>query len=67
MKAILISFWRMFHALAFYPLLIGLFVWLYIKDAHWIFGAAVIAAILIFDPIWRLLFRRCVEIFKGRN
>lgn len=57
MKAALTAFWRLFHALAFYPLLIGVFIWLYIKDAHWIFGVAIIAIILIFDGMWRVLFQ----------
>lgn len=55
MKGVLIAFWNLFHALAFYPLMIGGFIWLYFKDAHWGYGAAIIAAILIFDPIWRVM------------
>lgn len=66
MKAVLISFWRLFHAVAFYPLLIGLFIWLYIKDAHWIFGVAVIAIILIFVPMWRLLLARLFELGRKK-
>lgn len=55
MKATLIAMWHLFHALAFYPLMIGAFIWLYLKDAHWIWGAAIIAGILIFDPMWRAI------------
>ncbi|WP_371398020.1 hypothetical protein [Fretibacter rubidus] len=55
MKAALTALWRMFHALAFYPLMLGLFIWLYIKDAHWGLGLAVVIMILVFDPIWRIL------------
>jgi len=55
MKATLTAMWRLFHALAFYPLMIGGFIWLYIKGAHWIWGAAIIAGILIFDPMWRAI------------
>lgn len=51
----LVAMWRLFHALFFYPILIGLFLWLYVKGAHWIWGLAVIAAILVFDPMWRIL------------
>lgn len=47
-------FIRMAQAFLFYPLMVGVFLWLYIKDAHWIFGLAVIAAILIIDPILRI-------------
>jgi len=49
---------RLFHGLAFYPVLIGIFIWLYIKQAHWIFGAVIIATILWFDPMWRLIAHR---------
>jgi len=63
MKATLISIWRLFHALAFYPILIGVFIWLYFKGAHWIYGVAIIAIILIFDPIWRILLKRIWAIF----
>jgi len=55
MKATFIAMWRLFHALAFYPIMIGAFIWLYIKGAHWVFGALIITAILIFDPIWRVM------------
>lgn len=55
MKAALMALWRLFHAIAFYPIMIGVFIWLYIKDAHWIYGLCVILIILIFDPIWRIL------------
>lgn len=55
MKNTLTAMWRLFHAIFFYPILIGLFIWLYIKGAHWIWGLAVIALILIFDPMWRIM------------
>jgi len=45
----------MARAVLFYPAMIGLFLWLYFTDAHWVFGAAVIIAILILDPIWRVM------------
>lgn len=66
MKATLIAIWRLFHALAFYPILIGVFIWLYFKGAHWIYGAAVIAIILIFDPIWRVMFRNVLRLFSKK-
>ena len=61
MKATFIAMWRLFHAIAFYPILIGLFILLYFKGAHWIFGVGIIAIILIFDPIWRVMAK---NIFK---
>jgi hypothetical protein len=54
MKAILQVYWNFL----FYPLLFGLFIWLWIKGVHWIWGAMVVAAMLIFDPLWRAIFRR---------
>jgi len=66
MKATLIAIWRLFHALAFYPILIGVFIWLYFKGAHWIYGLAIIAIILIFDPIWRLLLKRVLSIVRKK-
>ena len=48
-------FVRIAQAYLFYPVMVGLFLWLYIKGAHWIYGLVVIAAILSIDPIWRIL------------
>ena len=59
--------WRMFYGLAFYPLMIGLFIWLYVTDKHWIFGVLVIAAILILDPIWRIIGRRIKDVFSAKR
>ncbi|PHS36649.1 MAG: hypothetical protein COA91_12185 [Robiginitomaculum sp.] len=53
---------RMARAFLFYPVMIGVFLWLYIRDVHWIYGLAVIVAILIVDPIWRILLK---SIFKA--
>ncbi|NNC37830.1 MAG: hypothetical protein HKO02_10270 [Hyphomonadaceae bacterium] len=43
------------HALLFYPIMIGLFAWLYFTKANWIWGALVILVILILDPLWRTM------------
>ncbi len=67
MKNVGIAMWRLFHGLAFYPLMIGLFIWLYITDKHWVFGAIVIAAILLLDPIWRVVGRRLIDIFSEKR
>ncbi len=66
MKAVLISMWRLFHALAFYPIMFGAFIWLYIKGAHWIWGALILACILVFDPIWRIMARNLWRILTGK-
>lgn len=67
MTRALTAMWQLFKGLLFYPLMIGLFIWLYVTDKHWIFGIAVIAAILIIDPIWRVMGRRALEMFKARK
>ncbi|NNE59220.1 MAG: hypothetical protein HKN36_14025 [Hellea sp.] len=59
-------FWRMGIAYLFYPVMIGLFIWIEIKDFHWIFGAMVIAAILIIDPIWAAMGKNAVRMWKNR-
>lgn len=59
--------WRMFYGLAFYPLMIGVFIWLYVTDKHWIFGVLVIAAILILDPIWHIIGRRIKDVFSAKR
>jgi len=60
----LIVFFRMARAVLFYPVMIGLFLWLYFTNAHWIFGVAVIIAILVLDPIWRILASNIVKAVK---
>ncbi len=67
MKAALKAMWQLFTGLLFYPVMIGLFLWLYAADKHWIFGLFVIAAILILDPIWRIMGRRALEILTARK
>jgi len=65
-KATLIAMWRLFHALAFYPIMIGVFLWLYFKGAHWIWGALIIASMLIFDPIWRVMGRNVLRMIQKK-
>lgn len=57
----LTAMWQLFSGLLFYPLMIGLFIWLYLADKHWIFGLIVILVILWVDPIWRIMGRRALE------
>jgi len=66
MKPILIAMWRLFHALAFYPLMLGAFIWLWLKGAHWIWGVLIVAGILIFDPIWRIMGRNLLRMLTGK-
>ena len=55
--AILKVYWRMIRIFLFYPLMIGAFFYVYIKDYHWIWGLLIIIAIIIIDPTFRLLWR----------
>ncbi len=64
---VLYAFWRLFYGLIFYPLLVGLFLWLYFTDKHWIFGLAIIVAILVFDPTWRIIARRAVQMIRNSS
>ncbi len=57
---------RVGRAYLFYPLMIGIFLWLYINKAHWIFGVMVIAAILILDPIWGSMAKNVMRMWKRR-
>jgi len=59
-------FWRMGVAYLFYPIMIGIFIWIEIKDFHWIFGLLVILAILIIDPIWAAMAKNIVRMWKKK-
>lgn len=67
MKATLVAMWRLFQAFFFYPILLGLFIWIWITDKHWLWGLAIVIAILIFDPIWRILGENIWKMIKNRN
>ncbi|WP_233341575.1 hypothetical protein [Robiginitomaculum antarcticum] len=41
----------------FYPLSLGLFFYIWWKGYHWGWGALIVAAIIIFDPIWIIFVR----------
>jgi sterol desaturase/sphingolipid hydroxylase (fatty acid hydroxylase superfamily) len=55
------AIWRFARALLFYPAAFGVMIWLLIADQHWIWGLLVLAAVLIFDPIYRVIFRQIVS------
>ena len=67
MKPALRAIWQLFIGLLFYPVMIGIFLWLYFTDKHWIFGLLVIAVILALDPIWRVMGRRAIEMLTARK
>ena len=58
--------WRLFQAYFFYPIMIGLFLWLYFTDAHWIFGLAVILATLVLDRTWYHLARNAWRLMSKK-
>ncbi|MEE9347877.1 MAG: hypothetical protein V3U82_06755 [Robiginitomaculum sp.] len=57
-KAILKAYWRFFYLSLYYPVIIAALIWLTVKRAHWGWGLALIAVALLFDPLWRGLWRR---------
>jgi len=63
-KTFLTVMWRLFRAYFFYPIMIGIFLWLYFTDAHWIFGLAVILAILFLDRTWYHLARNAWQLMS---
>jgi len=67
MKPALRAIWQLFIGLLFYPVMIGVFLWLYFTDKHWIFGLLVIAVILALDPIWRVMGRRALDMLTARK
>jgi len=47
--------WRFARALLFYPAAIAIMLWLIFTGQHWLWGIAVLAGVLIFDPIYRII------------
>lgn len=47
--------WRYARAILFYPAAVAVMVWLILTGKHWIWGVLVLAAVLIFDPIYRIM------------
>ena len=59
--------WRLFQAIFFYPILFGLFIWVWITGKHWLWGLAIVIAILVFDPVWRMLGRNIIKMIRERK
>ncbi len=53
--------WRLGRALLFYPAAVGIMIWLILTQQHWIWGVAVLAAVLILDPIYRIMLRSILK------
>lgn len=49
---------KLAYALAFYPAVFAIMIWLLLTGRHWIWGVLVILAVLILDPIYRIIGRR---------
>ena len=47
--------WRFARAILFYPAAISIMIWLIFTGQHWIWGIAVLAAVLTLDPIYRII------------
>lgn len=62
-RSVFKGLWRFARALLFYPAAIAVMVLLIVTGQHWIWGIAVLAAVLILDPIYRIILR---SIFSWR-
>ena len=47
--------WRLARAFLFYPAAVAIMIWLILTQQHWIWGVVVLAAVLILDPIYRMI------------
>jgi len=54
-KAAIKGLWRFARAMLFYPAAIAIMVWLIFTGQHWGWGIAVLAGVLILDPIYRII------------
>lgn len=60
-------FWRMGRVYLFYPVMIGLMIWIDYNNYHWIFGALVIVAIFVLDPMWKRMARNAMRLWRNRK
>ncbi len=67
MRRLWLVFWRMGVAYLFYPVMIGLMVYITIHGYHWVFGVGIIAAILILDPMWGRIASNAIRMWRGRK
>ena len=63
-RAVLLVVLRMLRAYLYYPLLIGSAIWIYIKDAHFIWAIALLIGVWFFDPVVHLIRYRLRRIKK---
>ncbi len=49
--------WRLAYAFLFYPAVFALMIWLTVTKQHWMWGVCVITAVLVVDPIYRIILR----------
>lgn len=67
LSAVLRIYWQLLRVYLFYPLMIAAFIYVYIKDYHWIWGLLIIIAILLIDPTYRLLWRGLKRKLKAQK
>ncbi len=60
-KNVIKGLWRFARAMLFYPAAIAIMLWLILTGQHWIWGVAVLAAVLILDPIYRIILRHVLK------
>jgi len=49
------AIFRLFLSIFFYPAVFGLMIWPWMTGQHWGWGVLVIAVVLVFDPIYRII------------
>lgn len=65
-KQALKAFFILLWTFTFYPVMIGLFFWIWYKGYHWGFGALIVISLLVLDPFWGLLGRNIVRGLKQK-
>ena len=60
-KQVMRGLWRLARAFLFYPAAVAIMIWLLLTGKHWIWGVAVLAAVLILDPIYRIILRSVLK------
>jgi len=52
---------RLLLSLIFYPVVIVIMLWLIFTNQHWIWGVLVLVAVVVLDPIYRIIFKSVVK------
>ncbi len=66
-KTIITTYMRLLYAVAFYPVMIGLLIWVNVKGFHWGYSLLIVAIILSLDPLWRIIFTNILKWLGRKN